>query len=423
MAVINGNYKEYKLENGLVVALQNTPTQTVFAKLRVNQGAYNELPGEEGMAHFLEHCLVTAGSKKYDPVKADLLRSSLGYTNAFTKIGRTFFVGEMLGEDLGIWLDYTSDHIFNPRFDEARVNGERGRVLREISDQKSNPYYKHQKEFSKIFYQDHPKSIEVLGEEEVVKNANLEKIVSFHSRGFSPNNMELILVGGLPENTPEIVNNLFGNYPLGNDTRKVFPELKPLNGVKTIHVSAPEAINIKNPDESTAGISLCYVGPKSGDLDSYSFAAMNYILGGDTKALLFQSLGLKEGLAYSAATSYNGSYNAGEAYVSAGVPANKINNSIDSIFRILDTVKKEKISNEEMNRLKRIMKYTQAKDIESNEGHLNAIEDKLDGGVTPEMSMKRWDDVSPDSIMEVANKYLPKKDGDYVLYIRDPLKK
>lgn len=423
MTVINGSYKEYKLKNGLVVALQNTPTQTVSTKLRVNQGAYNENPGEEGMAHFLEHCLVTAGSKKYDPVRADLIRSSFGYTNAFTNIGRTFFVGEMLGEDLGLFLDYTSDHIFNPRFDKERVNGERGRVLREISDQKSNPSYKNQKEFSRIFYGNHPKSIEVLGDEDIVKNANLEKLTSFHSRGFKPNNMELILVGGLPVNTSEIIDHYFGNYSVGNDTRKNFPKLKPLNGVNILHVATPESINIKNPDESTAGISLCYVGPNAEEIDRYSFVAMNYVLGGDTNSLLFQNLGLKEGLAYSAATFYNGDYNAGEAYISAGIPANKIDKSMDSIFEILSKIKKEKISNEEMNRLKRIMKYTQAKELESNQGHISAIESKLDGGVTPEMNLERWDAVSPESIREAANKYLPEKDGDYVLYIRDPLKK
>ncbi|HTZ41796.1 MAG TPA: insulinase family protein, partial [Candidatus Omnitrophota bacterium] len=96
MAVISNGYREYRLDNGLVVALQKTPTQTIAAKLRVNYGASHERDGEEGMIHFLEHCLINAGSSKYNPVSSDDIRGSLGYYNAFTNTGRTFFVGNML---------------------------------------------------------------------------------------------------------------------------------------------------------------------------------------------------------------------------------------------------------------------------------------------------------------------------------------
>ena len=157
MAIINGGYKEYKLDNGLVVALQNTPTQTVASKLRVNYGSSHERQGEEGLAHYLEHCLVTGGSAKYDPVQADEIKGSFGFSNAFTNIGRTFFVGQMLSEDLKSWMDYTSDHVLRPRFDKDRIDGERERVLREISDAKSNPTYPANQEFNNVFYRGHPK--------------------------------------------------------------------------------------------------------------------------------------------------------------------------------------------------------------------------------------------------------------------------
>src|SRR3989338_9964362 len=106
MIKFNGDYKEYKLNNGLVVALQSTPTQIVAAKLRVNYGSSHERKGEEGMAHFLEHCLVTGGSEKFDPLTADQIRTSFGYSNAHTSVGRTFSIGQILSEDLETWLEY-----------------------------------------------------------------------------------------------------------------------------------------------------------------------------------------------------------------------------------------------------------------------------------------------------------------------------
>ena len=92
MTILNGNYRELTLDNGLVVALQNTPTQNVSGRLRVFHGGLHEKKGEEGLAHFIEHCLVTAGSNKYDPASAKEIIGEFGYFNAFTNMGRTLYM-------------------------------------------------------------------------------------------------------------------------------------------------------------------------------------------------------------------------------------------------------------------------------------------------------------------------------------------
>ena len=71
-------------------------------------------------------------------------------------------------------MEYISDHVFNPRFDLERVNGERERVLREIADDKSRPEYLDHIELSRLFYRGHPKGIIVLGKEEVAPLAVAE---------------------------------------------------------------------------------------------------------------------------------------------------------------------------------------------------------------------------------------------------------
>ncbi len=424
MAIINGKYREYRLANCLVVALQNTPTQTAAVKLRVNYGSSHEREGEEGLAHFLEHCIVTGGSSKYDPLIADSIRGSFGYSNAFTNIGRTNYVGQILSEDLDTWLNYTSDHVFNPRFDKERVNGERERVLREISDKKSNPTYLASKEFNDIFYRGHPKGIFNLGKEEVVRDATQEVIKTFHSRGYHPNNMDLIIVGGLPANIEELVSYYLGNISTGPNTRREFPEIKPLSGKTVLYRPAPEILNVDNPNESSAQITLHYLGPISGHEDESAVRTMNQILGGDTNSLLFQNLGLKKGLAYHAGASYNGDYNCGELGIDASVPARRIDEAVDAIFEEIKRMKTEKVSDKSVDRIKRMAKYNLAKTFESNEGHIGAIELKLDEGLTPESFSEGYDRVTADSVIGVANKYLPDREkGNYVLYIRDPLKR
>ena len=63
MVALNGKFREYRLDNGLYVALQETPTKTIAGRLRVKYGSLHEREGEEGLAHFLEHTLMTGGTK------------------------------------------------------------------------------------------------------------------------------------------------------------------------------------------------------------------------------------------------------------------------------------------------------------------------------------------------------------------------
>ena len=91
MTTINGNYREFKLDNGLLVALQDTPTQTVSGRLRVWHGSLNEQPGEEGIAHFLEHTLLSGGSSKYTPEQSNKIMGTFGFFNAYTGLQKTFF--------------------------------------------------------------------------------------------------------------------------------------------------------------------------------------------------------------------------------------------------------------------------------------------------------------------------------------------
>lgn len=420
----NGKYREYRLDNGLVVALQNTPSHTVSSKLRVNFGTSHEREGEEGMAHFLEHCLVSGGSQKYDIATADEIRGSFGYSNAFTNIGRTFFVGEMLAEDLETWLDYVSDHLLKPRFDPERVNGERERVLREISDAKSNPTYLAGQELGGAFYRGHPRGREVIGKEEVIRKADLAQIRGFHSRGFHPNNMDLILAGGLPEDTEAMVKEYFGAIPAGENTRKDFPILKPLQGKKIIHRFAPEKCNVDNPEESSAQLLLVSTAPAEPHPDEYAFRTMSQILGGDSSSFLFQNMGLRKGLAYDVSTSYEGGYNCGRWHANANVPATRIEGAINTIFEEIKRIKTQEVPNKTVDRVKRFAKYGLAKRFESNDGNVSAIELKLDEGLTPESHMQGFSEVTPERVLEVANKYLPDQEkGNYILYIADPLKK
>ena len=74
-------------------------------------------------------------------------------------------------------------------------------------------------------------------------------------------------------------------------------------------------------------------------------------------------------------------------------------------------------------RIKKVMRCSYAKAFETNEGHVSVIELGLDEGLTIDCVLEKFNEVTPDRVMEVSNRYLPDREtGKYILYIRDPLK-
>jgi len=426
MATINGNYREFKLDNGLFVALQETPTQTVSGRLSVWHGALNEEKGEEGIAHFLEHTLMTGGSQKYDPERADEIRGTFGSFNAFTGLERTFFPVDMLAEDSQLFLEYVSDAAFNPRFATSRVEEERQRVLRETADAKSNPGFKDSKAYGEEFFgKNSPHTYFILGNEAVVGSASVDILKGFHERGYHPNNMDLILVGALPKNIEDLVQQNFGQLPSGNGKKVEFSGNPQLYGATVLHTSAPELYNHENPEQSSAQLSISLVAPTETDEDSYAVSMLVNILGGDANSRLFQSVSQRKGLAYGVGAQYDDSNNKGAIYIGGSVHSVRANEAVDAIFEEMAKLRTDLVSQKSLERLKRNSRYNIAKTFETNAGHVNAIELRMDKGLTPEYHLERMEAVTSEKIRDAAVKYLPQNrtDGKYVLSLRDPLKK
>ena len=420
------NYREFRLENGLNVVLKETPTKTVSGRLRVWHGALNERKGEEGIAHFLEHTLMVGGSKEYSPEKADQIRGVFGYFNAYTSLDRTCFPVDMLSEDTELYIKYISDAIFNPVFDISRVEEERQRVLRETADTKSSPTFKDNRLYGESFFgKDSPHNYFILGKEENINSASIEILKKFHSRGYNPNNMDIILVGSLPKNIENLVQDNFGNIPSGIGDRFDFPRNQELSEKKILYTVAPELYNNENPEQSSAQLGISFVAPTETDEDSYAVNMLTKILGGDANSRLFSSVSQRKGLAYGINAEYDGSDNKGGVYVSGNISSIKSDEGIDAIFEEMSKLRNDLVSGENLERLKKKTRYNIAKTFETNGGHVNAIELEMDKGLTPEYYFKKMGEVTPEKIREVAIKYFPKnrEDGKYVLLLRDPLRK
>ena len=422
MTNINENYREFKLDNGLLVALQETPTKTVSGRLRVWHGALNEDKGEDGIAHLLEHNLAMGESQKYDLKKSSQIRNSFGAFNAFTGQDRTFFPVDMLAEDSELFLDYISNLTFNPKFGAKTLEEERQRVLRETADTKSKPEFKDSRTYKEAFFgKNSPHTRVVLGNESVISSATIEDLKKFHERGYNPNNMDLILAGALPKNIEELVQKKFGSFQPGEGKRFEFPRNPKLQGSTILHTSAPELYNEDHPDQSSAQLTIGLFAPNRTDDDSYAATMLVELIGGE----LFEEVSQRKGLAYGIKAEHDCSDNQGGIYIQGSVHSLRANEAVDAIFEEMSKIRGSLVSQENLDGIKRNSKYQIAKAFETNAGHIQLIQSKIDRGFNLEDHFRKMDAVTPEKIRETAREYFPENhvNGKYVLSLRDPLKK
>lgn len=416
--MLNG-YREYTLDNGLIVALQNFPGRNIRGKLRINLGAYHEKPGEEGLAHFVEHGASFGGSRRFSPEEVADKLEDLGDFDHTTSLGRTTYDYMFAGEDLTDWLGFVSDIVFYPKFDKGVVESERKTIVREIMDRKSSPSFPRNRQLLEKFYRDHPIKIDVAGNENVVANADVDDLRRIHSRGYNASSSDLILVGSLPGNIENLIEESFANIPEGTSSRVEFPELAPLDKRDVLHFSAPEMINLDNPEESSADVHLYFPAPSKGTKESFPLDFLDRVIGGDTRSRLFRRLRVKEGLAYSVHSDSTGDYNAGALIVKVSVPARAIDKSLSIIKEELDKLKDKGVSGVELEKARKKFRFGLNRCFDSNGGVLRLIEYKLDYGITADEANEKYDAVTVDDVKSIARKYLT---DNHILFIVDPLK-
>jgi len=425
MSIINDRCKSYTLDNGFSIILLHTETKTVAGKLEVNLGALHENEGEEGLVHFLEH-VIGESSKKYTKNKAKQTIEQFGYYNQSTSFDKTKFPVRMFSEDTALYLDFISDSLFSPLLDSTIIENECQRILREISDQKSTSSFEDFQLLREAVYgKDSQYNYEICGKESVVSAATKKDLKAIHQRGYYVNNMNLLLVGGIPDDIEKHIERFFGRMKKKRRKKKIlFKGNIPLTKQTIIHKSAPDLYNKQNPLESNTKLFLKMYAPPKDSNDYFAFIMLNRVLGGKNNSRLFEEVSHNRGLAYRISSNYNTHNNRGVFSINGSIHATRIEESLDAIFGEINKLQNEDVDYNELERIKRKKQFDVAELLESNTGLLGLIELDKEGR-DYEGIISGINNVDTKDLLDVANKYLPKSrdDENYALLLRDPLKK
>lgn len=240
-----------KLENGLDVYLYNKEDCTNnYVTFTTKFGSiYNEfipigetemLKVPHGVAHFLEHKVFV---QKSDPQPEDFFANSGALCNAYTTFKNTTYLfsgPNKLKGNINFLLDYVQE----PYFTKENVDSEKGIITQEIHMCDDNPTDVLYEYIRKNSFYHNPFKDSIIGTTKDINQITPEILFTCYNTFYHPENMFLVVTGNF--NEEEILNTI-----IENQSKK---EFKPLNKIKVKEYKEPnkvvkekQIININTP--------------------------------------------------------------------------------------------------------------------------------------------------------------------------------
>lgn len=352
--------KKYTCQNGVRVVLENIPSvRSVAIGIWVGTGSRDELPGNNGISHFLEHMFFKGTATRNAKELAEAFDSIGGQVNAFTSKEYTCYYAKVLDNHSQYALETLADMFFNSVFAEEELNKEKNVVGEEIKMYEDTPDDIVHDLLSKAAFDNHPLGYPILGTEQTLFTFTGDKLRAYVEEMYTPEKIVISIAGNIDESFIKEVERLFGSFERKGGRKT---ESKPV--FKANHVT-------RQKDTEQAHLCIGFEGLPIGDPDIYSLIVMNNIFGGSMSSRLFQEVREEKGLAYSV-FSYHSSYkDSGIVTIYGGTGANQIDDLFGTINYTLGELKRNGITEKELMNSKEQLKGNLMLGLESTNSRMS----------------------------------------------------
>ncbi|MCJ8288519.1 MAG: insulinase family protein [Crocinitomicaceae bacterium] len=195
----------FELSNGIKVVYLKRDAYVAHLGVMVHAGSRFEQPNEQGLAHFIEHCIFKGTKKRsaFD-VFSDLDRVG-GELNAYTNKEEISVHASFRKTHFSIAAELIGDILQNSTFPEKELKKEKEVILDEIMSYLDSPVERIYDEFEAHIYKGHSLGYNILGTKKSVKGFTREDILNYIDRLFTPKNMIVSFVGDVPESEVKLI--------------------------------------------------------------------------------------------------------------------------------------------------------------------------------------------------------------------------
>ena len=188
-------YNTYTLDNGLRVIHLPSTSQVVWCGYDLAVGSRNELPGEEGLAHFCEHMTFKGTEHRSALQVINALESVGGELNAFTNKEDTVFYAAVTKEHFTKAINLLTDIVFHSQYPQQEIDKEVEVICDEIESYNDTPAELIYDEFENQLFEGHPLGHNILGKAELLRTFTTADALRFTRRYYRPDNAVFFVYG------------------------------------------------------------------------------------------------------------------------------------------------------------------------------------------------------------------------------------
>lgn len=409
MELLNINYQKYKLDNGLEVILhQNKNLPAIAVNVWYKVGSAQETKGKTGIAHLFEHMMFQGSENVEKELHFKYVQESGGSLNASTSIDRTNYYEKLPSNylELALWLESDRMGFFLPALNQAKLDNQKDVVFNERLERYDNQPYGLAWELlmTNLYDKNHPYSWPTIGFANDIKNYNLDDVVNFFKKYYSPNNASLVVAGNFEvEKTKSLIEKYFAYIENGEE----------LNHLKVVNKKLDEKKVITHEDN--VHLERLYLSWSTGIAYGEDEAALDILsdlLTGSKNSRLYKTLVFRKEIAQDiSAFQFSGKYAGNFTIVATAKPGHTLDEIKSEIFKEINNIKANGISSKELHRSKIGIKSSfvfSLQNLDSIADHLNSYNFYLNEPNSFSYDLNRYDKVTTEEINNVSEKYLSK---------------
>ncbi|MDD6894501.1 MAG: pitrilysin family protein [Prevotellaceae bacterium] len=344
-------YNTATLPNGLRIIHLPSTSQVVYCGYGINAGTRNELPGEEGVAHFCEHTTFKGTEHRRAWHIINCLENVGGDLNAFTNKEDTVYYSAILKEHTAKAVDLLSDIVFHSRYPQAELDKEIEVICDEIESYNDSPAELIYDLFENIIFEGHPLGHNILGNSQQLRTYTTATALGFTSRYYKPHNAIFFAYGDI--DFKRLVNIL-------KRSTKGFPAAQPTVGDADVATPLPPYVPQEKTIDKGTHQAHVMIGNRAysvHDERRMALYLLNNILGGPgMNARLNLSLRERHGLVYTVESSMVSYSDTGVWCVYFGCDPHDVSRCRRLVGKELQRVIEKPLSTAQLNAAKRQIK-------------------------------------------------------------------
>ena len=205
------------MPNGVKIVHRWTPSPVAYVGVMVGTGTRDERPEENGMAHYIEHCVFKGTEHHSARQIIHAIEGIGGEINAYTTKEETTFYAAILCEHVQLTLHLIAEMLLEPSFKKEETDKERMVIMDEIESYNDSPSELIYDDFESLVFDGSSLALPILGTKKSIRHISSKPAYAkeWMAQHYTPDRMVVFCQGNIkPEKIFRLAEREFGAIPV-----------------------------------------------------------------------------------------------------------------------------------------------------------------------------------------------------------------